>query len=117
MPPAIQRSYSATLRYHPNSQLDLSAQFGYTETGAADGPVQNYRVSWLPFPNGAFSLILNYQQNVEPISGSSLSRLSVIPGWNISKHLSLTASLFRSGGRARSPSRSRRYYLALTFYL
>ncbi len=117
VPPAIQRSYSATLRYHPNSQLDLSAQFGYTETGAADGPVQNYRVNWLPFPNGAFSLILNYQQNVEPISGSSLSRLSVIPGWSISKHLSLTASVFRQWGSGPFAVPLETYYLALTFYL
>ncbi len=117
VPMAIQRSYAATLRYHPNAQLDLSAQFGYTETGVADGPVQNYRVYWIPFPSGAFSLVINYQQNIEPISGSSLSRLSLMPGWNISKHVALTGTAFRQWGTGPFTVPLETYYLALTFFL
>lgn len=97
-PTLIQSTYSAQLRYHPSPQLDLSAQFGYTDAERASGLVQSYRLNWNPFSAGSVTLLLSFQQDVEPVSGSRLSRLTLMPTWSVSRHVSLNATAFRQWG-------------------
>ncbi len=116
-PTFLQSNYFARIWWRPSPQLDVSAQLGYTVSQTISGLVQNYRLYWNPFLSGAFTLSVNFQQDVQPLGSSMQSRLSVIPRWVISRHAALGATLFRQWGTGPQSIALETYLVTLSFYL
>jgi hypothetical protein len=106
--------YTAQLRYHPSVQLSLLGTVGYLSTGTQGGPVRSVSGTWSPFPGGAVQLNFDFFQEVDPLSGRTLQRLTVAPRWNMNRYVILELSYNVVSGTASGPGLNQNLYLTLS---
>lgn len=82
--------FAADLRYRPSPQLDLLGRVGYATTSTGSGMLRKARANWEPFPGGALRLSLDYDVEVDPLTGRSYTQLSAQPQWLINRHATLS---------------------------
>ncbi len=106
--------YAGEATYRPSPQLSVSARLGWARSDSAEGLVQVYRTSWLPFPGGTVQLGLDHGEEIDPLSGQSYRRTAANARWDLNRHalLQLSYNAFRGAGAL--PVRQESLYLTLT---
>jgi hypothetical protein len=109
--------YTAELEYRGGAQLRLLARVGYAIGEVEEGIVQQYRVSWSPFPDGAVQLFMAWVEDVDPLSGLSIRRVTLAPYWQVNRHTALQLSYNMVRGWGSQPTRQENLTLTLTVRL
>jgi len=96
--------YQLEARFRPAPQLDVDVRGGYSKAQAGGGVLQQYRVLWNPLRGGAVQAGLDYEEDIDPLSGRSFRRVNGMSRWNLNRQMSLQLSYNRtrgSGGEQR----------------
>lgn len=87
--PTKDERYSGELFYRPGQQLGLGVRFGYVRSDAISGPIQQYRIDWIPFPYGALVLAARYDEDVDPFGRRHARRFMFTPRWTLNRKMFL----------------------------
>ncbi len=116
--PQQYQTYYGELRYYPGAQLILQARVGWVDTTVGgSGLLQNYRVSWSPFLDGAIQINTNFEQDIDLLNGRSFQRATVWPHWQINAFASLDVNYNYTNTTRRDLPPSRLQSLFATFTL
>jgi hypothetical protein len=105
--------YQAEAVYRPGEPLQVDFRLGYYQSAMSSGLLQVLRLTWSPFRGSAVSVVAEYDDDVDPLSGRRFQRLQLFPRWNLNRHAVLQLNYNRT--RASGAGASRQDVLYLTF--
>ncbi len=90
--------YQLEARYRPAPQLDLDVRTGYARAQGGSGFLQQYRILWNPLRGGAVQAGIDYEEDIDPLSGRSFRRVNGLSRWNLNRQMSLQLTYNRTRG-------------------